>query len=738
MASFISRIGRFSFNHRRWVLLVWVAILIAVAVASTTLHQQESNSFSIPGTQSQEAMDLLESRFPQASGASAQMVFQAPRGTTLNTPAIKAAVLASLHQACWQGTTGAGLSVPSLGCTAPQVVFVSNPYVGPTISPDGTIGYATVAFKVPATSITDAAKNSLLAAAKPATAAKITVAYGGGIVGQPSSTNSDAIGMLVAYLVMFITFGSLIVAGLPLITALIGVTIGLMGINALSGVVALSSTAPILATMIGLAVGIDYALFIVHRYREELGRGAAPDAAIARASGTAGTAVVFAGTTVVVALAGLSVVGIPFLTVMGMCAAATVIIAVLVAATLVPALIGFAHRRIKAPKPKKANQRGPATFWANLVTKFSVPVTIVVVGLLIVISLPLFTMRLGLPTAGTEPAGSTSRTAYDLMSRAFGPGVNGPLLVVVEAPKKLNPIGVAEAATQDLKAVPGVASVSAPQQNADKSLTVVVVTPTTGPNSPATESLVQRIRTDAEKVATPYGVQVFVTGPTALNIDVSQKLADALPLYLIVVVGLAFIILVGIFRSLLVPLKAVIGFLLSIGATLGAVVYIFQGGHFARVVQLPATNPVISFLPILLVGILFGLAMDYEMFLVTRIREAHVHGQVPRDAITSGFLESGPVVTAAALIMFSVFFSFVISNQLITKEIGFALAIGVVIDAFLVRMTLVPAVLTWMGRSAWWFPKWMDRVTPELDVEGANLPDFESTPTPEPAGTASR
>ena len=723
MASLISKIGGACFRARRWVLLAWVVILVAVGIASVALHKPESNSFSIPGTQSQQALDLLVSRFPQASGASAQMVFKAPTGTTLNDPTIKAAVLASLHQACWSPNSGQGQNVPSLSCTQPQVVYVANPWVGSTISPDGSVGYATVAFKVPATAISNEAKTSLSAASGPAEAHGVTVAYGGGIVGQQTESNSDAIGLMIAYLILAITFGSLLAAGLPILTSLIGVAIGLMGINALSGLITLSSTAPILATMIGLAVAIDYALFIVHRYKEELGGGLNPEQAIARATGTAGTAVVFAGSTVVIALTGLTVVGLPFLTVMGLCAAGTVVVAVIVALTLVPALIGFAHRRLRAPKVRRAGRRGSATRWASLTTRYSAPVAIAVAGLLLLLSIPLLSIRLGLPSAGTNPVGSTSRTAYDLMGRAFGPGVNGPLLVVVDAPAKLNPVAVAEEATKDLKAVKGVASVGPPQQNADKTVTVVVVTPDSDPSSKATEALVQRIRTDASKVATPFGARVYVTGATAVNIDVSSKLGAALPLYLLVVVGLAFIILLGIFRSILVPLKAVLGFLLSVGATLGAVVWIFQGGHLAKLVALPTTSPVISFLPILLVGILFGLAMDYEMFLVSRIREAYIHGTDAKDAVTTGFLESGPVVTAAALIMFSVFSSFVISDSLITKEIGFALAAGVLIDAFLVRMTLVPAVLSLLGRSAWWFPKWLARITPELDLEGARLKD---------------
>ena len=722
MASLLSRIGRFSYRHRRAVLLAWVLILVGMSILSSAISKPESTSFSIPGTQSQEAMDLLTKRFPQASGASAQVVFKAPAGKKLTDPDVQAAVEHTLSDACY-GVGTPVQSVPSLSCWQhlPQVVYVSSPYVGNTISKDGQIGYATVAFKVPANNITQQSEKELAASAAPAAAAGVTVAYAGGLVPQPTEKNSDGIGMLIAYLVLAITFGSLLTAGLPLLTAVIGVIIGLTSINALSGIVALSATAPILATMIGLAVGIDYALFILHRYREELGNGLSPEQAVARAVGTAGTAVVFAGTTVIIALCGLAVVGIPFLTVMGVCAAGAVLIAVLVAVTLIPALIGFAHRRIRAPKQRSAGGRGPALRWVSLSTGRPLLVTAVSVLLLIVLALPLFSMRLGLPSAGTNPTGTTARTAYDLMADGFGPGVNGPLLVVVDAPQKLNPVLVAQEATNDLKAVPGVASVSAPQQNSDKTLTVVVVTPTSGPSSIATEDLVASIRQKSEAVAKPYGAHVYVTGPTALNIDVSAKLGQALPLYLLVIVGLAFLLLLAIFRSLLVPLKAVLGFLLSIGAALGAVVYIFQDGHLGNLVLLPATSPVISFLPILLIGILFGLAMDYEMFLVSRMREAHADGVLPVEAIRRGVLESGPVVTAAAIIMFSVFASFIVSSSLVTKEIGFALAVGVAIDAFIVRMTLVPAVMRLLGKHAWWFPAWLDKIVPHVDLEGANL-----------------
>jgi len=330
-------------------------------------------------------------------------------------------------------------------------------------------------------------------------------------------------------------------------------------------------------------------------------------------------------------------------------------------------------------------------------------------------------MDLGLPSAGTLPKSDTARTAYDLLAQGFGPGINAPLLVVVDAPARLDPVAVAETATKDLAEVPGVASVSPPLQNAAKDVTVVEVIPTSGPSSVATKDLVATIRQKADAVAAPYGVRVFVTGPTALAIDVSAKLGAALPLYLLVVVGIAAIILMIVFRSLLVPLTAVLGFLLTIGVALGIVVWIFQDGHLASVVDLPASAPVISFLPLMMTGILFGLAMDYEMFLVTRMREEHDRGVPPVEAVRAGYAKSAPVVTAAAIIMFSVFASYIIASDLITKEMAFSLAVGVAVDAFLVRLTLIPAAMALLGRSAWWIPHWLDRILPSIDIEGASL-----------------
>ena len=712
MAVHLYALGAWSFRRRRLVIVAWLMALLIVGVLSHTFARPPSTQFTIPGTQSQEAIDLLNQKFPAAAGASARIVFAAPAGHRLTEPRLQAAIDATLAR-----TKAAG-----------QVEAVTNPFTLGTISKDGGIAYGDAIYAVPVASISDRSKAALEQSAEPARAAGITVAFGGGVVTPPGSKSSEGLGILIAYLVLTITFGALLAAGLPLITAIIGVLIGILGVNALGAVIDLSATAPILATMIGLAVGIDYALFILHRYRENLAMGFAHDEAAARATATAGSAVIFAGLTVVIALTGLSVVNIPFLTVMGLAAAGTVVIAVLIAITLLPALMGFAGSKITPPRSKvrapaagSAPKASASLRWARIVTGH--PVAVIVGGLIavLVIASPVLDMRLGLPDAGSQPAGTTARTAYDLLSKGFGPGFNGPLMVVVDAPNSANPTQVAETSVSGLKSLADVQAVSYPVQNAAKDVTIISVTPKSGPSAVATSNLVNYIRAEAGKIQTATGIRVLVTGQTAVNLDVSSKLLAALPIYLIVVVGLALILLLLVFRSLLVPLKAVVGFLLSIAASFGVVVFIFEQGHLNRLFGVTDPGPIVSFLPVLLVGVLFGLAMDYEVFLVIRMRESYVHGVEAHEAVREGFDESGRVVVAAALIMISVFGSFVLTNDLVTKSIGLALAVGVAIDAFLVRMTLVPAVMALAGRRAWWLPSWLERILPSLDLEGAKL-----------------
>jgi len=711
MATYLHRLGRWSFDHRRAVLTAWLVTLAAVIACATAFKGQVDNKFEVPGTESQQAQELLEHKFPEASGAFARVVFAAPEGHRLDEPAYQAAVMDSVKRA--KG--------------ADEVQTVIDPYSAHALSKDGRIGYADVIYPVPASEIGDTARDELADVGRPAEQAGMQVEYGGGIATDAKSANSEGVGMMVAFLVLALTLGSLVAAGLPLLTAILGVGIGVTGLTALSGVIQLSETAPTLATMLGLAVGIDYALFILSRHRQNLADGMGVRDSVANATATAGSAVVFAGLTVVIALVGLTVVNIPFLTVMGLAAAGTVSIAVLIAITLLPALLGFAGLRVtrinRVLGLGRSRSRTPlGRRWVGFVTARPIPVLVTGLALLCLVAVPALHMRLGLPDGGSKPTEMTERRSYDLLTEGFGPGFNGPLTVVVDAPK------IAHAEQQQfaaevakrLQGFDGVAAVSPPMQNEAGDLTVVSVTPDSSPSSDATNDLVSKLRDTADEIPRSSHITAYVTGQTAVNIDTADRLAAALPRYVAVVVGLALILLMVVFRSILVPLKAAAGFLLSIGASMGLVVWVFQDGHLNGLFNVAEAGPVVSFLPILLIGILFGLAMDYEVFLVSRMREAFTHSGRARSAIVEGYTQSARVVTAAATIMIAVFGAFILDPDPILKSIGLSLAFGVLADAFLVRLTLVPAVMALLGKAAWWLPKPIDRVVPRIDVEGAS------------------
>jgi putative drug exporter of the RND superfamily len=591
-----------------------------------------------------------------------------------------------------------------------------------TMSKDKTVGFADLHFGVAVADLKDETKDALEKVAEPAREAGLQVEFSGGVIatGEGESSSSEQIGVIVAFFVLLVTFGSALIALLPLVTALIGVAIGISAIFALTSVMELNSTAPILATMIGLAVGIDYALFIVSRHRQQLADGLEPQESVARAVATAGSAVVFAGVTVLIALAGLLVVGIPFLSVMGLAAAATVAIAVLIALTLLPAILGFVGQR--AGRGRKRSTGATAGLrWAQLVTRRPLVAIGAVVVLLVLAATPALHLRQGLPDDGTKATDTTERKSYDLLTKGFGPGFTGPLTIAIDSTGKAYPQEITKQAVALLKKFPGVAAVSDPLANKSGDVAIIVVTPTTSPSSEATKDLVGRMRDVGADIRQESGIDAMVTGTTAINIDTSDKLTAALPVFLVLVVGLAMILLMLVFRSIMVPLKAVAGFLLTIAASLGAVVWIFQHGHLGDVLGVASTAPIVSFLPILMVAILFGLAMDYEVFLVSRMRESYVHTGRAQEAITSGCQASARVVTAAALIMIAVFSGFILDDDVVIKSIGFALAFGVLVDAFFVRMTLVPAVLALLDRRAWWLPKWLDRRMPNLDIEGEKL-----------------
>ncbi|PWU24099.1 MAG: hypothetical protein C5B48_07500 [Candidatus Rokuibacteriota bacterium] len=724
MGSFLYRLGGKAFDHRRSVLFAWLAVLAIVGFSAATFGGKTSSKFEVPGTESQRAQDLLHDKFPGAGGASARVVFAAKPGETLTSPENKAAVMQSVE----------------LASKADEVEKVVDPYKAHALTKDGRVGYADVIYPVPADQISDRARDELADTAGPARAAGLTVEFGGGIVTEAKETSAETVGLLLGYVVLAITLASLLAAGMPLLTAILGVAIGIAGLTALTDVFEVSETAPTLATMLGLAVGIDYALFILSRHRQGLADGLAPREAAARASATAGSAVVFAGSTVIIALVGLIVVNIPFLTVMGLAAAGTVGTAVLIANTLLPAMLGFmgprmarknrvlAHRR----RPKAPGSETASVRWARFVTGRPVPVLIVGLGLLLAVAMPALHMKLGLPDGGSKSTSTTERRAYDMLTEAFGPGFNGQLTAVVDAPELTDKqqIAIADDVAKEIKKLPGVAAVSSPIQNSTHEVTIVNVTPTTSPADEKTKDLVTAMRDRAAQIPDKYGIGAYVTGQTALNIDTSDTLSAALPRYILVVVGLALILLMVVFRSILVPIKAAMGFLLSMAASLGLVVWVFQDGHFGSLFNVDHAGPIVSFLPVLLIGILFGLAMDYEVFLVSRMRESFVHTGRARESVVTGFGQSGRVVVAAALIMIGVFGAFVLDDDPVIKSIGLSLAFGVLADAFVVRLTLVPAVMALLGKRAWQLPRWLERIVPNLDIEGEKaIEDLGASPS---------
>ena len=533
----------------------------------------------------------------------------------------------------------------------------------------------------------------------------------------------EIVGVGVAAIVLLVMLGTIIGAGVPLVTALTGVGIGALGALSLSGVVQMASMTPILGLMLGLAVGIDYSLFILNRHRKQLLHGSDVRESIALANGTAGTAVVFAGSTVIVALVALNMTGIPFLGLMGSVGAACVAIAVLVAITLTPAILGLVGGRIVSKRArKKVAKQDAAEAHAKPMPTWRALVTVVAsVVALLALAVPALDMRLGLPDGGSEPEGSLAKTAYTITEDSFGAGANGPLLVAAELPDGLNEAGIQRSqltvakALADLDDVRAVAPAAVSEDGRTAAFQVV---PEEGPNSVSTNELVNAIR---EMPAVNGDITLGVAGATAVAIDVSQGLNDVLLPYLAVVVGLSLLILILVFRSILVPLIATGGFVLSLLATYGVVVAVFQKGIGAEWIGLDSTGPILSFLPILLVGILFGLAMDYQLFLASGMREAYVHGAPARVAVAQGFRAGRSVVIAAGLIMVSVFGGFIFAESVMIRSMGFGLALGVLLDAFIVRMLLMPALMHLLGRSAWWLPKWLDRILPNVDVEGAGL-----------------
>lgn len=718
MALLLHRIGRFAYRRAWLVIVTWVLALGALLGAGLGLGGQLQDSFAIPGTESQTAIDQLAAVFPQTAGASAKAVVEAPEGGTVDSPDARAAI--EEMEAELEDLDGIA-----------SVLGPFDEYAGDQISGDERTAYIQIQFDGQVTDVTPEMLDAVTATGEIGEEAGLDVAFGGDVFQETSFglTITEVFGVLFAAVVLIITFGSLLSAGMPLLTALVGVGAASGGILMVASFATVSSTAPMLAVMIGLAVGIDYALFILSRHRNQLARGDDPEDSAAEAVATAGGAVVFAGLTVIIALLGLLVVGIPFLSVMGVAAAFAVLIAVIGAVTLLPALLGVFGRRL-APKPgSRAHRRANASDdggkptmgrrWVDLVLKAPVVFVVLVVGLLGAAAIPAASLDLNLPNNAGEP-GSTQREAYEMIENGFGPGYNGPLIITVDITQTTDIFDDLDAIGAQLAELDDVAYVGEGLPNETVDTAIIQVVPESAPDTPETKALVEEIRELAPSIEEQFGTPIAVTGYTAVAIDISNRLADALIPFALIVVGLSIVLLLMVFRSVFVPIKAALGFLLSAFGAIGVTVAIFQWGWFADLLHVEP-GPILSFLPILLMAVLFGLAMDYEVFLVSGMREEFVKTKEPRSSIVHGFQHAARVVTAAALIMFFVFFAFVPEGSGVIKGIAFALAVGVVFDAFLVRMTLVPAAMALAGKAAWWLPAWLAKRLPDVDIEGEGL-----------------
>jgi RND superfamily putative drug exporter len=707
------RLGYASAIHPWRVIAGWLLAIGAIAAVSLSYGASTTDNIEVPGTPSQVALDQLSAKFPEQSGGRAIAVFAVERGR-ITDAANRAAVTETLDE------------VRRL----PHVGEVLDPY-GPASfllqSQDQKVAYAQIIFDVGAREVSKDEVAELFATAGPARAAGMEVGYGGQVAERidPEQTRSaEAIGLLVAIVVLLVAFGSVIAMLFPLIGAFVGVGVGVLLIRLLATTMDVTSVAPTMAAMIGIAVGIDYALFVVTRHRQHLATGMSVPESIALATDTAGRSVIFAGVTVMISMLGLTIVGIPLIASMGVSVAITVAVAVLVAITLLPAMLGLAGTgidRFRTPFVKVRAEVDPdskdawSARWARSVTRRPWAALLVGVPLLLLLAVPALSLRTGWPDARNRPEGTPPRVAFDLMTRGFGVGGNGPLIVTVDL-HHAHDNAVADISSA-VAALPGVVAVSPPLVNRAGDTALMQVTPSTGPEDVATEKLVRTLRSQGQ-LEKRTGTALEVTGATAFYIDISDRLAERLPLFIGAVVVLSFVLLTAVFRAPLVAAKAAVLNLLGIAASYGVIVAVFQWGWLKNLIGLEQTVPIISFLPMALFAVLFGLSMDYEVFILSRVREAWLEQGDNRRSIVTGMTASARVITAAAAIMFAVFASFVAGDSTEIKMFGLGLAVAVLLDATVVRLLLVPATMTLLGGANWWMPRWLDRLLPSLDIEG--------------------
>ncbi len=728
MSSFLFRLGRSAARHPWRVIGAWLMAAVVVMALSGSIGGSFKDNFRVPGVESQKAADVLSERFPSEAGGSGRLVFHRDDGR-LDEPASAAAIEATVQQ---------------LG-TGHDVTGVTDPFdpAAPALSADGHTAYVDVSYAVQTIDATHLheAESALTTARDAGVQTELTSSIAS--AGDEEGGN-EKLGLLVAVVVLLVAFGSIIAMGIPIATALLGIFIGLAGVRILAGFGDVPTVSPMLATMIGLGVGVDYALFVVTRHRQHLHDGMSVADAAGTANATAGQAVLFAGATVVIAILGLQLAGLPAVTMMGVATAIVVVVAMAAAVTMLPALLGLAGTKIdrlsihrKSHKAKPADQTA-AGRWAHRVGRHPGRYAIASLVVLTAMAAPVLSMRIAMSDDGNAAKGSTERSAYDLLAAGFGKGFNGPFTVVVTTPSSADQAAVTR--VQDtLASDPGVASITPPAFNAAGDTAVMTLNPTTSPQDEATSTLVGHLRSDVLPAAVAGTDATALLGGNAMTTDISNRISERLPLFIGAVVALSFLLLLVVFRSILVPLKAALMNLLSIGAAYGVVVAVFQWGWGAGLIGLQDTVPVNPFVPMIMFAILFGLSMDYEVFLLSRVREEFLRTGDSHRSVVDGLSSTARVITSAALIMISVFAAFIPSSNVTLKMFGVGLASAVFLDATLVRMVLVPSTMSLLGKANWWLPRWLDRILPRLDLEGGHpapsatpqLPPVVSEPEPE-------
>ncbi len=714
-------LGRFAFRKKYYVIGFWLIALFGITAIAQSVGSNFSDSFSLPGTDSMKALSLLGKAFPGKAGDTETIVFHVKTGT-VNDPSVKNAM---------QGVFAKVSGISSVGA-------VNSPYEpinARQISQDQTTAYAPVNFSVNARLLKSKDVQALVDAGKAASTSNLEIEFGGQAVGQlnaPKGSPGELIGIFAAGVILFISFGSLFAMLLPLGVALLALGTATGIVTLLTHVIGIASFAPILGSLIGLGVGVDYALFIVSRYRREISRGVDPEEAAAKSIDTSGRAVLFAGATVCIALLGLFVLRLSFLNGVAVAASTTVLVTMAASLTLLPALFGVMKRRVHSRRSRRSIDSGTVkdheqstwAKWSRAVAKAPRSLALGAIAIIVVMSIPYLSLHLGSSDQGNNPKGTTTRSAYDLLAKGFGPGTNGPLQVIAEIKTPADKTALQTVATA-LSTTPGIVQVSPIISSPDGTVGLLQVIPTTGPQDIKTSNLITLLRsTVIPKALAGSTTPIYVGGTTAIFDDFATVISGKLPLFIGVIILLGCLLLLLAFRSFVIPLTAGVMNLLAAGASFGVVVAVFQWGWGAKLLNI-GSGPIEAFLPVIMLAILFGLSMDYQVFLVSRMHEEWLHTKENSKAVIVGQTETGRIITSAALIMITVFSSFVFGGEKVIKEFGIGLASAVFIDAFVLRTIMVPALMHLFGSANWWIPAWLEKRLPRLSVEPAELEEVQ-------------